>query len=113
MKKNHWVIGLVVVVIAIGSFFYFSQQRTKADTAYTQQLKKDVEDYLINEKNYNKDDIAKLVVEENKLKGKKRFEVAVTFKDDKDSVYNYNYVTPGKRGKVEQTGISGTKHEEK
>ncbi|MFJ7508335.1 hypothetical protein ACIQW7_02460 [Peribacillus simplex] len=45
-----------------------------------------------------------------KPKGKKRFEIAVVFKDDKDSVYYYQY--DKKSGKVEQFAVTGKKHEE-
>lgn len=110
MKKLLIILSLVVVVIIGAGIFYYSTQPTSAEVNYSERLKKDVRNYLINEKKYSENDLEEVKVIDNiKLKGKKRFEIAVVFKDDKDSVYYYDY---NKSGKVQQFAVTGTKHEE-
>ncbi|MGG3480557.1 hypothetical protein ABES21_24075 [Peribacillus frigoritolerans] len=97
MKNILIFLGIVAVLIIGGSILYFSTQPTSAELEYSEQLKWDVHKYLINEKNYVEENIEEIKVTDNaKLKGKKRFEIAVVFKDDKDSVYYYQYENPGK-----------------
>ncbi|MFY0780711.1 hypothetical protein AB1K18_10495 [Peribacillus simplex] len=111
MKNILIVFGIVAVGIIGGSIFYFSTQPTNAELDYSEQLKWDVQKYLINEKDYDKDNLEEIkVIDNGKLKGKKIFEIAVVFKDDKDSVYYYKYEK--KSLKVEQFAVTGTKHEE-
>ncbi|CAH0190724.1 hypothetical protein [Peribacillus simplex] len=114
MKNILIFLGIVAVLIIGGSILFFSTQPTNAELDYSEQLKWDVHKYLINEKNYDEDNIEEIKVTDNaKLKGKKRFEIAVVFKDDKDdkdSVYYYQY--DKKSGKVEQFAVTGKKHEE-
>lgn len=111
MKNILIFLGIVAVLIIGGSILYFSTQPTSAELEYSEQLKWDVHKYLINEENYVEDNIEEIKVTDNaKLKGKKRFEIAVVFKDDKDSVYYYQY--DKKSGKVEQFAVTGKKHEE-
>lgn len=111
MKNTLIAIGILAVLIIGGSMFYFSTQPTNAELTYAKQLKSDVHEYLTTEKNYDEANIEEIkVIDNTKLTGKKRFEIAVIFKDDKDSVYYYQYDKKSK--KVEQFAVTGTKHEE-
>ncbi|MCK1999863.1 DUF3139 domain-containing protein [[Brevibacterium] frigoritolerans] len=110
MKKLLITLSLVAVVIIGAGIFYYSTQPTSSEITYSEQLKKDVQEYLINEKDYSEGDIQEIkVIENSKLKGKERFEITVVFTDDKDSVYYYDY---DKSGKVYQLAVTGTQHEE-
>lgn len=109
MRKISTIVGILVVLTG-GGFFYYSTQPTSAELNYSEQMKKDVREYLINEKDYSENDLEEIkVIDNSKLKGKERFEIAVVFKDDKDSEYYYDY---DKSGKVYQLAVTGTQHGE-
>lgn len=99
-----------MVVILVGVFIYYRTTPLKADEAYAQQLRHDVKDYLVNEKHYSSDEIGKLSIERStKNVGKKAYDIAVVFKDDKDSTYYYNY---DENHHVQQSSVTGKKHAE-
>ncbi|PEZ74722.1 hypothetical protein [Bacillus sp. AFS017274] len=98
MKNILIFLGIVAVLIIGGSILYFSTQPTSAELEYSEQLKWDVHKYLINEKNYVEDNIEEIKVTDNaKLKGKKRFEIAVDLKTIKTVYITTSMIkNPGK-----------------
>ena len=65
MKNTLVAIGILAVLIIVGSIFYFSTQPTNAELTYAEQLKSDVHEYLTNEKNYDEASIEEIKVIDN------------------------------------------------
>ncbi|WP_341284914.1 DUF3139 domain-containing protein [Priestia megaterium] len=107
LKKSIFFL-IIIFLIGLGIFSFNTytsyKENKKEEQKYSQQLKKNVHNYLVNDKNYKDKDIRKIEVTKNsKQRGLKSVEIDVVFNDDPNSTYTYIYDS-GTRKIVQMAG---------
>lgn len=106
MKKKPLIItiiSIVVIAAAVGAYFYLTPRE-----ATEEQMEKDVEDYLYNERGYSEEEILDIDIRFDALKetGIQRYNAIVYFADEPETDYGYMYVD----GEIEPAYVGNGKH---